>query len=311
MNEDSNIFASYVSELFPTDKKLLHQTILRWRPNSKNYEDSWGYVIQATRYGGFKWYDPHTGYLIFFGRKSNTDPTLVIPTFAATPAYLARTIKIVQYTLQAPKTVLKNINIKDASRFINHGFRPYFIDERWNDISRYDDQTFPQLLVNLKNIVDLKGKGYRYLRKALRKDPHAYIRPYQESDKEAVLAIFTSKDIIKKADDMYYESHIMYPSSDVDKFVILHDVTNEILGFIALSPITSKAISSVASLFKPNVEAASIWGAYQTLITMYRKGYTKVNFGGNETEGSYNFIRRIFRPVEEIKKTHLVYTELA
>ncbi len=307
MNEDSNMFASCISELFPTDKKLLHQTLLRWRPHSKNYEDSWGYVIQATRYGGFKWYDPQTNSLLFFGRKSNTDPTLVVPTFVATPAYCARVVKIVQNTLKAPRTILKNINVKDQSRFTFYDFRPYRTNERWNDLARYDDQTYPQLLVNLQHLAELKGRGYRHLRKVLRKDPHSYIRPYQENDKEDVLAIFAAKDTLKKVDDMYYESHVMYPSADVDKFVIINDTTREIMGFIALSSITTEVVASVASLFKPNTGVASMWGAYQSLIIMYKKGYKKVNFGGNETEGSYNYIKQIFRPEEEIKKTHLVY----
>src|SRR6266700_6963841 len=86
-------FAS-LSKICLTDKELLQKEIIRIRPESKNYEDSWGYIIQATRYGGFKWYDSHTHSLIFFGRKSQNDPTLVIPSALAEPEYLGSIVDI-------------------------------------------------------------------------------------------------------------------------------------------------------------------------------------------------------------------------
>jgi hypothetical protein len=99
----------------------------------------------------------------------------------------------------------------------------------------------------------------------------------------------------------------MYPAADLDKFIIASDATDEVIGFITLSAITSETIAPVASLFKPDAGVAHIWGVYQTLLAMYLKGYKQVNFGGCETEGTYLFKREKFRPVEELEKTHLVY----
>src|SRR5215469_14134963 len=118
-------FIANLSNIIATDKKLLEKTVRQFRPNSKNYEDSWGYVIQATRYGGFKWHDDKTGSLIFFGRKSESDSTLVIPTFFAEPGYLAFAIDKVETALQTFHTIVKNINAGETGAYTRHGFRRY------------------------------------------------------------------------------------------------------------------------------------------------------------------------------------------
>ena len=38
----------------------------------------------------------------------------------------------------------------------------------------------------------------------------------------------------------------------------------------------------------------------------HRQGFLFANLGGFETEGTYNFLKWTFRPVEELKQTHLV-----
>lgn len=310
---NNNVSLPLKSTIVQDDKVLIQEAVRRWRPDSKNYEDSWGYVLQSTRYDGFKWYDPDNGSLILFGRKTKNDPTLVVTNFFATYSYLAHVIKIVQDAYQAPQTILKNVNSKDVSSLVPHGFRPYKKSEFWNKNYRFDDQTYPQLIVELQNINELKGREYRLIRKTLRKDLQTHIRPYRDSDKDEVLAIFsaidgtTDKSLLEQAKGTYYESHAMFPSADLDKFVIVTNTTDAIIGFNTFSAITTETTASVACLFKPGAGVISVWGLYQSLMAMYQKGFQRVNFGGSETEGSYNFIREKFRPKEEIEKTHLVF----
>ncbi len=303
---------SYVSKIIPTDEKLLRKTVLHIRPRSINYEDSWGYIIQSTRYYGFKWYDPHTDSLIFFGRKSDTDSTLVIPSFFAEPKYLAQVINHVQNTKKAPQTILKNINPQKLTNLIPYGFRKYKKNEGWCKEARFDDQTYPQLVIDLEKVTKKRGQAYKKLRTALNKKPNITIRKYNKFDKKAVLKIFAlkdenSKNNLKKSKGAYYASHIMYLTSNLDKFVIIDNETKNIVGFTATSDISSVNTTLVASLFKPGLKVVSVWGIYQTLIKKYLQGFLKINLGGCETIGSYNFMRRTFQPVKKIKKTHLVY----
>ncbi len=313
VSHDTLYSFSSVSQIIPADKKLLQETIQRIRPDSKNYEDSWGYIIQATRYNGFKWYDSQTGSLIFFGRKSDTDPTLVVPLFFAEPEYLRDVVDKVQGVLKAPQTTLKNVNPGDVEKFLPYGFRPYKENEGWCAEARFDDQTYPQLIIDLKKITEAKGRKYHKLRKALNKKPHVVCRKYRETDKDDVLEIFAlkdgnTKDTPEKAKGMYFASHVMYPTADVNKFVFTDGITGEIIGFIATSDISSRTTAFIASLFRPDAIKVRTWCTYQIFVKKYHEGFELATLGGCETGNTYHFKRRTLQPVEELEKTHLVYT---
>jgi hypothetical protein len=309
---NKHITRSYLSLIEPADETLLHEVISRKRPHSKNYEDSWGYIIQATRYNGCKWYHPATDSLIFFGRKSLTDHTLVIVTFFAKPQYLANVIKIVQNELRAPRTIIKNVPSELINEFLVLGFRTYNEYEGWFEESRFDDQTYPQQIIDLAKVIGKKGKVYKRLRNALNKKPPLTLRPYTASDKGALVKILQSKDQLssmsyKKNRGAYLISHEMYLNAPVDKYTVTKTSTGKILGFTATSPISSQDTALVAAIFSPGCSIESIWGVYQTACLQYNKGYKRINLGGSETEGTYNFMRRTFRPVKKLQRTHLIY----
>jgi hypothetical protein len=303
-----------ISSIVDSDKELLQKTVKKFRPQSINYEDSWGYIIQATRYDGFKWYDPYSGSLIFFGRKSNTDKTLVATTVFSEPEYLANVIQTIQNILKTEKTILKNINPEDVDSFTSYGFRTYLQEEGWSYDVPFDDQTFPQKIIDAKKLQEAKGDKYHNLRTNLHKEHNLFYRRYEDSDKDNVLKLFALKDgnteINEQAKQgMYYISHAMYPTADVQKYVITDKITNELLGFTATSEISkeSKSAALVAAIFKPNISVLSIWGMYQTIVQSYREGYSFVSLGGCETEGTHIFMNRMFRPIIQLPKTHLVY----
>lgn len=305
-------FSSYISPLRPKDKLLIKETVLKFRPHSINYEDSWGYIIQACRYNGFKWYDPETGYLIFWGQKSEKDPTLVIPNFFAKPDYLASAIKAVQIYKNSPKVILKNISHSDAKALIHSGFRYYRRDEVWSGMAKYDDQTYPQLILDLNKLSAAQGRSYRNLRTALNKNVNVRFRKYNKADLEKVLEIFALRDgntpnSPSKEHGMYYASHAVYPGANIGKYVVEEIKTGKILGFLASSDISNEYTALVASIFIPGVKVASIWGMYQALMEKRKEGFHQINIGGFETEGTYNFLRRTFRPVAQLKRLHLIY----
>lgn len=306
------ILSGIKKEIISSDKGLLQKAVKKNRPSSKNYDDSWGYVIQATRYQGFKWNDPHNKALIFFGRKSDEDSQLVVSTFFAEPKYLARVLSFLQGELGTSKTILKNVNTEDVPKFLRNGFRPYKKDEYWDETTRFDDQTHPQLVIKLENLANPRGGPYKNLRTVLNRKPELGIRKYSGDDREKVFDLLALKDNnanenMNKLKGMYYVSHAMYPTADIDKYVIFDTRTGEIVGFTATSDISPKTTAFVASIFKPGVKVASVWGIYNTLLLKYRDKYQFANVGGCETEGTYNFMRRTFQPYKEIAKTHLIY----
>jgi hypothetical protein len=297
------------SRITRDDKKLLQAAVRKFRPESTNYEDSWGYIIQATRNKGFKWYDPANGYLIFFGRKSENDQTLIVPNYFADSDSLVRILNQINLIEKPPQVILKNIHTDEVANYNSYNFYPYHDNQYWSDEARFDDQTYPQLIVDLKRTYTAQGKSFRKLRSILNKKPHLSIRPYRNSDKNAVLNLLTLKDSSsqKHTNRVYYTSHKMYPTADLGKRVIINELTGELIGFTATSDITSQTTTLVAAIFKTGVKVASIWGIYQTLAIKYHEGFEKINLGGYETIGSYNFMREKFRPVEQIERIHLIY----
>ena len=301
-----------LSDIVPSDKNLLQTAVRQMRPDSNNYEDSWGYIIQATRNGGFKWYDPQTASLIFFGRKSATNSTLVIPSFFADPEYLAYVIRQVENTYQIFHSIVKNVNSSDIGAFTPYGFRPYKKTECWFAEARFDDQTYPQMVIDLRKTIEAKGKFFQNLRTTLNKMPPIEIKKYRNTDYKKILELFHLKDKastnrISDVKKMYFTSHAMYPQARVDKFIVIDKKTKKIIGFIATSDITSNNTALVASIFKPGVRIESVWGIYKTFELKYHEGFKLINLGGNETKGTFNFMREKFRPVEMLHKTHLIY----
>src|SRR6185369_7459837 len=167
--------------------------------------------------------------------------------------------------------------------------------------------------VDLKLLKNHFGKIYQNLRTVLNKKTHLRIRKYTEKDSPWVYKIF---DLIdekysspkKPSKRDYYISHAMYPAADIDKYVIVSGEDDEIVGFTATSKISSISTALVAALFKPHMGSTSVWGIYQTLISAYDQGYQLINLGGCETKGTHNFMRRTFRPIEQLGKTHLIYS---
>jgi hypothetical protein len=298
------LFSEFLEEISEEDQQLLQTVIHDKAPTSQAFEHAWGYVIQATRYGKLRWYDPRTNSLIFFGRKSSEDHTLVVPTFFATPGYLATTLRIVQKLTGTSQTILKNIDPKAINLYLPYGFKPYTDDENWDPEARFDDQTFPQLLVDLKAVTESKGSDYRKLRKYLRRGNKYQIRPYQKLDREAVLNLLALKDCTT-ASRKYSASHDMYPSSATEKFVI---VDNErIVGFTVTSDISAECTAFCAGIFLPGKPELAPWGLHHTMEMKYRQGFKTVNLGGSETQGTMEFKRQLFRPMRELPRTHLIF----
>ncbi len=309
--EKQDSLDSYLSSISPRDKDLLQKTVAKFRPNSKNYEDSWGYIIQSTRNKGLKWYDKSTGFLIFFGKKPDDNKTLVVTSFFAKHNYLKNVVRKVMRSLKIRKTIIKNINPDDVPSLTSLGFRSYRENEYWSVGARFDDQTYPQLIIDLQNVVEAKGPKFHLIRTALRKNPNIVMRKYTDNDKDKILEILATKDgnsvnSKDKTKGMYYSAHAMYPSSETDKYVFIDTATNRIIGFIATSDISPTIAASVASIFLPETRKLGIWCAYQVFLAKYTSGYKMISLGGCETVNTYNYAKEKYRPVEQLQKTHMI-----
>lgn len=301
-----------MSPIKATDKAVLEKTISKTKPFSKNYEDSWGYIIQSTRYNGYKICDPKSNSLLFFGNKSDSNKTPVITNANATINFLKNAIQEIQNTTQQTKVIIKNVDKKEKRNFLKNGFREYTEKEIWDKDAPFDDQTYPQVIIDLEKLYKKRGNTYQHLRTALNKlksrDP-IYIRPYKKTDKEDVLKVFSTRDNKTQSHkkNMYYDSHKMFPDAKLDKYVVCSYNNHAILGFTAISKINSQTVALVAAIFKNKDNYTSTAGTFLTLKRQYEKGYKFANLGGSEAKNMYQFKKEKFIACDEIEKIHLIY----
>lgn len=300
LSSSIDLSENYISKLNEQDKNLLEEMVRDIRPASKAYEDSWGYIIQATRYNGFKLWDFDSKTLIFFSRKPEDEKTLVVPNFFAKPDSLIKVFPKVIALKHCNKIVLKNIDSRNVERFLRLGFRQYAQNENWDKFTKYDDQTYPQPIVNITQAIKMMGNKYRNLRNQVRRNGIYQLRSFNDSDLQEVLTILKRKEKGK-----YFDSHVMYPTADLEKFVVTFN--NVIEGFIAVSSISSATFALNASIILSKHRGVGVWASYQVFLKKKLEGFKYVNLGGSENPGTYTFKEWNYKPSTYLNRTHLVY----
>jgi hypothetical protein len=289
-----------------SDRVLLRYAIARSAPDSLAYEHSWGYVIQAARDRGMIFYDDSDGSLVVFANKPGHPDTLVVPTFLAEPGRLRHVVRQVQMSTGAARTVVKNVDPAEVDHMESLGFRRYRADEAWSATARFDDQTHPQPVVDLADLVARRGRAYRPLRRALAIG-HAQgyrVRSYRKADKPGVLAIFAARDA-EEPDNRFRVAHEMYLTHELERIVVEHK--GHLVGFAATSAISESSAALCAGLFVRGCRALAAWSQYQVMAELHGSGFEMANLGGSEGSGTAQFKKLHFRPRMMIWRIHLVY----
>lgn len=303
------------SRIAPTDRVSLRDLIHQHRPNTTFYEDSWGYIIQATRHGGFKLSQSRGDFVAFFAYKSRERDTLVVPSFFGSAAQLAQAARLACAKYGLP-VVLKNIAPCNAPSFRAYGFRGYENGEMWSPEAPFDDQTFPQVLVELGGLVHCQGGNYRKLRNVLNRQPCFELHPYLDTHREAVIELLRRKDRTARAGSggLYVQSHEVYldgAAHGLDRYVVVGN--DRVRGFLAMSAITGDTVALCAAIFEEGfketegIKELTPWGIYMALSEKHREGYRFANLGGSESCGTFEFKRQTFNPSMLIHRTHLVW----
>ncbi|MCA9485395.1 MAG: hypothetical protein KC506_00960, partial [Nanoarchaeota archaeon] len=160
------------SRITQQDEETFRQKTQEQRPKrNKDFKDSWAYIVQASRNLPYK--IETQGGLFFLGAKED-ESAIVIPNYFATNKEVGKTALEIQEITGLP-VVLKNVNPIHVKDLEEEGFRGYLRGEEWSDESHYDDQTFPEQVVNIEELIRLRGNNYDCLRQELtsfsRKNP--------------------------------------------------------------------------------------------------------------------------------------------
>lgn len=291
-----------ISELTSKDETLFRTYVSRYRSSDNlAFEDSWAYVLQATRKKPIKYYDGHSLLLI-----EDRGEHLVIPN------YFVNSLDCLLNILQGlnKKVLLKNVNPEDEKRLLQIGLRHYLNEEFWSEEARYDDQTFPQVVLSLDELLRMKGKNYSCLRNSVnhakKNISEIILLPYDPTNhKNQVLSLAMQQDNERQEIVDSIIPYLNLRSNAFMKSIIFVD-DKRVIGFSLIDTISISCMAFNALVYDVKIPGLS------TLITVeasrYAKslGYAFGNNQGSETQGLYNWKKK-FNPCVEIERIHLVF----
>jgi len=306
--EEIGVFAGIpgITPLTIADEALFRSLVRSFRsPDNLNFEDSWAYIMQATRVCPAKF---HSGDFFAALTVKQDHSAIVIPNYFSPffklveefAALLARTIQL--------PIILKNVGTEDVPALTAIGFEPYRKDERWDESSKYDDQTFPQTIIDLNSVVSAFGRKFEDLRRELR-CPKLSCRDYNiYFDYGDVERLLLRKDV--RMNGLAYDAEIRFLEMDssLNTVALIFFLEGKPVGFSLSDRISEKCIAFNSIIRDYSIPGLFTRLAYATAKVAKERGYRFGNLQGAENEGLHRWKRK-FRPCKEIQKTHLIYRQ--
>ncbi len=202
--------------------------------------------------------------LLILGAKPDYS-VIVIPNYFALHETLMYAVQRLHQRTNLP-VVLKNVDPRDFWNLCDLGFRPYEKEERWCESARFDDQTFPQRIIDIEHLITARGSGYQKLRQRLNKflfefplghedcwwtNPYLLLREeeFKVGEADELVQQFMAEQSIRIPG--FYEAHKIFldvvKSKDIYRWKILHD--KEIVGFFFCDAISDVCAANAAMIY--------------------------------------------------------------
>lgn len=281
------------------------------QPNALDFEYCTGYLRQATRNGCFERTEDDTS-IIWTRRQPNKDRYVIVASSGKNRVGIIESTSKELAKESEKDVVVKNVGRDLEVKLKASGFEDYRDDERW-DYSKYDDNTYPQQIVDTEKCSSLEGPKYSSLREELmrfrRKVPIKVV-PYKSKERVKSLLERWAEQMSRRDANMNYDelirSHEDFIESNTAylQFEILNP--DSVVGFISLSEISRRCMG-----FNALINDFSYRNLYRAIMfegikIVNEHGYHFVNLQGSEDEDQHKSKRR-FKAGTEIPKKHLVY----
>ena len=300
------------------DKELgnLRNLVSKFHGDFCDFELCNGYILQATRnyFDSRKFSDG----IVIFTKKLYGDNFVVVTSAGTNRAENIYTVAKELFENSSKHVVIKNVGKELESRLLKLGCRHYRVDEWWDDQSKYDDNSFPEQILNAKQSTSLDGPNY----KSLREECARFNRGYQiEVKRWNICNPEMTKELLKKwVDNMHirndwdknelHASHEMFCNSreDLIHFGVYDSKNDKLIGFMVFSEVSSKCLG-----YNVLVSDFEYKNLYRVLMLEGAKianslGYQYLNVQGSEDTNQYLSKRRL-QSEFEIPKEHLIFDE--
>ncbi|MBI4114671.1 MAG: DUF2156 domain-containing protein [Candidatus Niyogibacteria bacterium] len=293
---------------------IFRDFVAKFHNDTYDFEFCNGYILQATRnyFDSRKFSDG----LVIFTKKRGVDNFVIVSCVGDNRAKNIFAVVKELFENSGKPVFIKNVGKELEQDLLKFGCRHYRVDEWWDDQSKYDDNSFPEQVLNTKQLVDLEGPNFQ----SLREEQNRFNREYQiEARRWEVCNLETVEKILKKwIDNIHlrndwnkeelHASHEIFCNSrnDLIHFGIYDSKNNKLIGFLAFSEISPKCLG-----YNVLVNDFVYRNSYRILMLEGARianslGYQYLNIQGSEDTNQYLSKRRL-KAEFEIPKEHLIF----
>ncbi len=308
--------------LEPDDECILALARSR-NTNALDYANARNFVTQSTFFGGHI-HLQETGIVLATKRHPKQGPPVITQWFGPkgkqTAATLAETL-----AERGEKVIIKNIGQSERDWFVKNGFHDYREADGWSPFFRFDDDTYPQCVLDLGKTTKLAGPGLKTLRyhvKRFKRENDWKLLPLTPERRVDAMTVHAdwSRDYRKRharfiqADpsnghsvDLHrrfiLDPQNIYNAKDLLSFVLY--ANERPCGFSLLERVSRTCVGLYSSIAASNKNGISETLILESLREAHEAGYRHANLGGSEFSSLHRFKLK-FEPVQFIQKTHLV-----
>jgi hypothetical protein len=284
--------------------------------------DSWVYYAAACRRLWLAFYDKHSFIPITIRERGSAPFVIVKPVgedVVTKVAVLAKQL----LRISGAKVIVKNISAAQRTELSLHGLTDYRRGDGWNALSRYDDQTYPEVSVTLRDVVALVGDTYAHLRHDLSRGviDRISLEPYSSAvhAEEALglvrrwRASFLARYPNESADELMTFYSVFFRDHERLRFrrdyiAWLCRVRDQVVGFVYGVAKNGGIVDMYANPCAAEENCTSEAVLFSVLRKLWELGFTIANLGGSETAGLHEFKLK-FGPSQTIHRHHAILYE--
>ena len=301
-----------ISPLNYYDEYIFRQAQAQYLPDDNFcFEDGWVYTLQACRKLPLKLQLPikDNNKLVFLTVKPDQSAIVIVNSIGWQSNDLIMLAATLKHIIKL-SVIIKNVTKTDAPAFLAGYFRHYNDQEFWSEDCKYDDQTYPQRIIRIKDLLQLKGKNYYLLRRELNKNLPLKVQKYDPAYHSAAV-----KQLIRSQDHRFdfnlYDSHQVFLDLPESKFItaLLFWLNNELAGYTLVDQISAQCAAYNVCVYNADIPYLSSAITFRTIQYLAEhKDYQFINFQGSEKRDLDRWKRK-FNPEKSIDKVHLIYGE--
>lgn len=290
-------------------------------PDTLDFQYSPGYLAQATRNGRNN-YVSSDGAVIYTHLNPDPSSQYVIVASAGKDRdkAIAKAARILAKS-SGQDVIVKNVGLE--SRLSEPGFEDYREDESWDEYSKYDDNTFPQQVIDTYSY-SLEGSQFAKLREQIGRfdrdhlvmdiliggHPNPRVEMAGTGYFKSLLRIWAQQMAERKgldADEFIRTNEMFGPENRKFLHYSFSDLdSNKPFGALTFSEISQHCLGLNAVINDFSFNNSSRYLTHRAILLAKDLGYRHLNLQGSEDENQHRSKRKFRAPIE-IPKKHLVF----